>query len=485
MFFRAGRDGSSPRGRGKLATLRDRIEPQGLIPARAGKTAVCLARIISLTAHPRAGGENCARYRRAEGTRGSSPRGRGKRTTGRRPHHQHRLIPARAGKTRRTRSRKSTPAAHPRAGGENTTVAILNDPDRGSSPRGRGKPISPRADARRPRLIPARAGKTPTPWTSPTWPPAHPRAGGENARASAAAKEYAGSSPRGRGKPSVLVSSPMMCRLIPARAGKTGDREHTLSLLTAHPRAGGENPKTRSETLPDPGSSPRGRGKPRVRRSRRRANGLIPARAGKTAFRTPANHCNSAHPRAGGENVADHWAGVISRGSSPRGRGKLALWFFNVICARLIPARAGKTCYCHNCESSFQAHPRAGGENDCSESHFALWFGSSPRGRGKRAGLELDLRAIRLIPARAGKTWSMLVPPFLSWAHPRAGGENGTPASASRSRSGSSPRGRGKPSRSGRARYRARLIPARAGKTRVGDWRGHGRWAHPRAGGEN
>ena len=51
----------------------------GLIPARAGKTEIARAEDVNAN--------------------GSSPRGRGKRRTGRRPCGQHRLIPARAGKT--------------------------------------------------------------------------------------------------------------------------------------------------------------------------------------------------------------------------------------------------------------------------------------------------------------------------------------------------------------------------------------------------
>ena len=50
----------------------------------------------------------------------------------------------------------------------------------------------------------------------------------------------------------------------------------------AHPRVGGENPETRSETLLDPGSSPRGRGKRDKEVYFAGRSRLIPAWAGKT-----------------------------------------------------------------------------------------------------------------------------------------------------------------------------------------------------------
>ena len=57
--------------------------------------------------------------------------------------------------------------------------AILTNAS-GSSPRGRGKPVSGRLGALCPRLIPARAGKTYFLNALPRRAWAHPRAGGEN-----------------------------------------------------------------------------------------------------------------------------------------------------------------------------------------------------------------------------------------------------------------------------------------------------------------
>ena len=173
--------------------------------------------------------------------------------------------------------------AHPRAGGENPTKATQPTTCNGSSPRGRGKQTPPQKSTHKARLIPARAGKTPGRSSLACSPSAHPRAGGEN--------------PRGRG------FGRRLSRLIPARAGKTPSPPSPSTATQAHPRAGGENPKTRSTPLLGPGSSPRGRGKPLGGRYLTCLPRLIPARAGKTVTNTERHPHGTAHPRAGGENL--------------------------------------------------------------------------------------------------------------------------------------------------------------------------------------
>ena len=71
------------------------------------------------------------------------------------------------------------------------------------------------------------------------------------------------------------------------------------------------------------------------------------------------------------------------------------------------------------------------------------------------------------------------------WAHPRAGGENAELILDVLGDDGSSPRGRGKLNPREIQRVRERLIPARAGKTLYVDVVPSMKGAHPRAGGEN
>ena len=192
----------------------------------------------------------------------------------------------------------------------------------------------------------------------------------------------------------------------------------------AHPRAGGENSVVVSMFIVRSGSSPRGRGK--------RWGGVAPAMR------------HAAHPRAGGENAASRRSSSPTHGSSPRGRGKLQ-WSL-----------------------SWTPEP-----------------GSSPRGRGKRTPLDPRRRRGRLIPARAGKTQCSSRPSRTHSAHPRAGGENPSPAREATAAAGSSPRGRGKRLGEDVGAGAVRLIPARAGKTSSRRGYAMSRTAHPRAGGEN
>ena len=194
---------------------------------------------------------------------GSSPRGRGKRTQSVGRDHGGGLIPARAGKTASWRWPSLPVKAHPRVGGENGGQGGDRRPLGGSSPRGRGKREVGLAPQLLQRLIPARAGKTGWPSARPGASPAHPRAGGENILNRSPDRLVYGSSPRGRGKRRSRVVSVLAPRLIPARAGKTAADHHDHCHGTAHPRAGGENPRVLVRVGVPSGSSPRGRGKRR------------------------------------------------------------------------------------------------------------------------------------------------------------------------------------------------------------------------------
>ena len=90
-------------------------------------------------------------------------------------------------------------------------------------------------------FIPARAGKTERSTFSPSVEWAHPRAGGENYWPTGGQDHATGSSPRGRGKPRGQHTQPVRVRLIPARAGKTVRSPSRSDTESAHPRAGGEN----------------------------------------------------------------------------------------------------------------------------------------------------------------------------------------------------------------------------------------------------
>ena len=111
--------GSSPLTRGKLIR-RDTSEGQrGLIPAHAGKTSRESVLRCAHGAHAVLPGHDEQEWRASVRSWGSSPLTRGKRWTGAGERPRRGLIPAHAGKTRRSAREHPPPGAHPRSRGEN------------------------------------------------------------------------------------------------------------------------------------------------------------------------------------------------------------------------------------------------------------------------------------------------------------------------------------------------------------------------------
>ena len=329
--------------RGKLDCCTGSRGAYRLIPAHAGKTTTSRKESFQLTAHPRACGENASDATDKFQNTGSSPRMRGKRSCSSRTENVCGLIPAHAGKTSRRENHRITPAAHPRACGENPALGNTITEDAGSSPRMRGKPTRGMMPSMVTGLIPAHAGKTRARTDLPLAPWAHPRACGENRNWSRIISRKSGSSPRMRGKPRETLLHVCGQGLIPAHAGKTSSQRSALQEPTAHPRACGENVLERMDSLEQAGSSPRMRGKPVRSALRCRSQRLIPAHAGKTSLNAWTLWNKRAHPRACGENHMQLTDVADRLGSSPRMRGKLDFLRKNPGSARLIPAHAGKT----------------------------------------------------------------------------------------------------------------------------------------------
>ena len=213
----------------------------------------------------------------------------------------------------------------------------------GSSPLTRGKPLREIAGRTRHGLIPAHAGKTTRPTQPPSRPEAHPRSRGENGVVSSPFAVFEGSSPLTRGKRPQTDDWCNTSRLIPAHAGKTKKSDHTDPGPSAHPRSRGENDDEAREEGVCAGSSPLTRGKlPRLA-TKRKAERLIPAHAGKTKVRGSVFHVGAAHPRSRGENRLVYWPTRTVMGSSPLTRGKRYRGCRRFRVWRLIPAHAGKT----------------------------------------------------------------------------------------------------------------------------------------------
>ena len=152
--------GSSPRVRGKPSKPPPSVAGRGLIPACAGKTNTFKLAAIVTQAHPRVCGENSMSIMRVRTPAGSSPRVRGKRSRRTCGHGRRGLIPACAGKTKMVADLNTRLGAHPRVCGENTGDVTGELSGTGSSPRVRGKQSIIQLLRRSSRLIPACAGKT-------------------------------------------------------------------------------------------------------------------------------------------------------------------------------------------------------------------------------------------------------------------------------------------------------------------------------------
>ena len=114
--------GSSPRVRGKLASLSIVIVRLRIIPARAGQTMPIYSTPVLSTDHPRACGANEGGRTVRRTIRGSSPRVRGKRCACRLRDMSHRIIPARAGQTHCRPYSGLRGTDHPRACGANRPI---------------------------------------------------------------------------------------------------------------------------------------------------------------------------------------------------------------------------------------------------------------------------------------------------------------------------------------------------------------------------
>ena len=192
--------GSSPLTRGKRGQGDDDAHTWRLIPAHAGKTLAHDTVNVLPQAHPRSRGENQEAACDVVGAVGSSPLTRGKLQGAKDSWLGNRLIPAHAGKTGAGSPPTSDRRAHPRSRGENDAQPRSDAKAGGSSPLTRGKRRAQHKKGPRRGLIPAHAGKTSR---SPSRRPpteAHPRSRGENSSPPWRRRTCTGSSPLTRGK---------------------------------------------------------------------------------------------------------------------------------------------------------------------------------------------------------------------------------------------------------------------------------------------
>ncbi len=313
--------GSPPRRRGRLpAGLPDR-RPVGLTPAQAGTAPPNATSPTHRRAHPRAGGDGDPGIRDFIWPQGSPPRRRGRLAGGVWHDPALGLTPAQAGTAHRSRRPAWPWRAHPRAGGDGTSICASSIAFMGSPPRRRGRRPERWQHGGHLRLTPAQAGTAPGVWSfdRPGW--AHPRAGGDGLNQRSPRGCGRGSPPRRRGRPCICARTRCRRGLTPAQAG--------TACVVAR-RAGKSC-----------GSPPRRRGRRVDSNGYITRRGLTPAQAGTAPcwlYRQPRNR---AHPRAGGDGAMSRIDSTIEWGSPPRRRGRLNTGGWGGQREGLTPAQAG------------------------------------------------------------------------------------------------------------------------------------------------
>ena len=212
---------------------------------------------------------------------------------------------------------------------------------------------------------------------------------------------------------------------------------------------------------------------------------IIPARAGPTTRAVGSLSTRTDHPRSCGANDGVVEVAHLFSGSSPLVRGQPDYIEHCGGWLRIIPARAGPTYSPLKFAMDGPDHPRSCGANVIVWVGFALLHGSSPLVRGQPQATSQRRSATRIIPARAGPTQEFRVSRPVRPDHPRSCGANANAATPSTCRSGSSPLVRGQPARSSRCESIGRIIPARAGPTGSRLRSGHRHADHPRSCGAN
>ena len=254
--------GSSPLARGLRDGRGSCPRRAGIIPARAGFTGWAPRTGAGGSDHPRSRGVYSPTILLPCSQWGSSPLARGLLVAWPAINNVTRIIPARAGFTRRTVAPPISREDHPRSRGVYGSTRRPRTRGSGSSPLARGLPAADENVRDHAGIIPARAGLT--------------------VQNSTARLKTAGSSPLARGLRAGAYSQRARCGIIPARAGFTSTTTAPRASRRDHPRSRGVYVIHGGFPFYAAGSSPLARGLRHSWRFSFLCGGIIPARAGFT-----------------------------------------------------------------------------------------------------------------------------------------------------------------------------------------------------------
>ena len=232
-----------------------------------------------------------------------------------------------------------------------------------------------------------------------------------------------GSPPRVRGKGIVHVFVPEKLGITPAYAGKSRGQSRNCTNTEDHPRVCGEKAKAFYMKPLEEGSPPRMRGKAVVILLCVATFRITPAYAGKSCHPHLKKALPGDHPRVCGEKYSLALFLGLHRGSPPRMRGKVDVFFTFVIPGRITPAYAGKRISLHTVCRCLWDHPRVCGEKVTDFHLFWHFGGSPPRMRGKETGKTRRVQWPGITPAYAGKSHFAVCAGRQGGDHPRVCGE--------------------------------------------------------------
>jgi hypothetical protein len=165
--------------------------------------------------------------------------------------------------------------------------------------------------------------------------------------------------------------------------------------------------RTSSRPLPEPlqlGPSPREWGELILEYRPGHIPRTIPTRVGRTTLPAAGPVRVADHPHASGENFQQSKRVNRSIGPSPREWGELQKRTRNLRVLRTIPTRVGRTMIARVNRQSSADHPHASGENESVAGVFVHFLGPSPREWGELSQTDVAIAGSRTIPTRVGRT---------------------------------------------------------------------------------
>ena len=171
---------------------------------------------------------------------------------------------------------------HPRLRGEKRETVLLYGRVRGSPPLTRGKVSPSFSETTETRITPAYAGKSRESRSHRSTAEDHPRLRGEKSSRLVSPSQILGSPPLTRGKGALPAAWASLDGITPAYAGKRSPTSQAAAISRDHPRLRGEKHILRKHGTRNTGSPPLTRGKVRGVDACLRRKRITPAYAGKS-----------------------------------------------------------------------------------------------------------------------------------------------------------------------------------------------------------